>query len=101
MHHVVFVSNNKSVCEKPKLLGHDEVLVRYVYGETTCEICMSLIMAHNDKYNRYDLAFTLPENLPKKPAATYHWPEFQHGAVVASIVWVGLLVLLYLMYTGR
>ena len=46
MKHIHYISDNKTVCEKPSRLGHDFVVVGTQFGPS-CHICSDLLFAHN------------------------------------------------------
>lgn len=97
--HVRFISTNKAVCEKPSTLGYDTVIVDYTAGET-CPQCLGLIMAFNDRIDRYDLTLaTVPphrKHRAEDPLAPFR--GLLHGVVIASSFWITVFVIAFFVW---
>lgn len=95
MNHIHFLSSNFWVCEKPKMLGLDSVVVDY--SDEICKTCMGLIMAWNERQNNYELALSIPSPKredPDRPPALARLMWFLCAVALA----VGLFVLLNYQY---
>lgn len=58
MNHIQFF-NAQNVCERPKLLGKEVIVVDY--SEELCKSCMKLIMDYNARMSNYELALSIPK----------------------------------------
>lgn len=92
MQHITFLSSQKAVCQKPYALGHDFIVVSYEPGES-CTTCFSLVMAYNERINKYELTMTLPDTNrvpyvePIRPMS-----RFAPVVYVTSLFWITFFV---------
>lgn len=59
MNHIRFLNTNYPVCEKPRSLGHDFVVLDY-QDPDTCAMCTSLLFEYNAKSDREELSSAIP-----------------------------------------
>jgi hypothetical protein len=92
MKHILYLSTNKPVCERPWALGADfVVLERGPRNDPSCDICYQLITAHNKKqYERGGLInYPQEHSLSSENPLSLWWKDI----VFISVLWlvVGLL----------
>lgn len=93
--HIVYLSNNQSVCMKPQLLGSDFVIVDYS-GGGACKTCLALVTAHNEREDQYELSLTLP---PANAVIKYE-PELSVSSFLMGLAF-GLLFFLAVALTYK
>ena len=98
MNHVRFISSNHAVCDKPRMLGLDTVVVDY--SDEICKTCMSLIMAYNERIDNYDLALSIPKPGMFQPEDTRVSRQFLAGAL-AGCLYMFIMALAFFMMFGR
>lgn len=87
--HIRYLSTNETVCEKPKKLGYDFVVVDYT-GTKACRTCLRLVVAHNAKVDQYELTLaTVPSE--KKIPPEGKESSFVNGMIFASVCWAIIL----------
>ena len=98
MKHIRYIGNNKPVCEKPDMLGHDFLVMEYgPKNEMSCEPCGQLVTAHNKKqYEMEEMVGVIQRH--EDPLAPAH--GFFAGLALASIFWFTFVVALYLIVGG-
>ena len=89
MMHLLYLSTNGWVCEKPTLLGHDFLVVDYSGGKM-CPHCLRLVVAYNAKVDRYDLTLSLPSE--KRQKEETRESDFVNGLIFATVFWIAVIL---------
>lgn len=54
MNHIKYLEDGKTVCDKPQRLGSGFLVVDQNLDTLSCKPCLQLVVAHNEKNERYE-----------------------------------------------
>lgn len=97
MNHLVYLSTNGWVCEKPDLLGHDFLVVDYS-GERMCRICTQLVVAYNAKIDNYELTLATVPAEKKSLAQEEPALGFLMGVLCTSAFWITFFLGIWFLF---
>lgn len=101
MKHIRYISDNKTICEKPTRLGHDFVVLDTSSDpdEDSCHVCSDLLFAHNLEEYKRESRTTVFHN-PPPPLEDPLAPSrgFLIGLAVSSAFWLVVLVLFWSVF---
>lgn len=93
VNHILFESA-RTVCEYPKVLGRETVIVDY--SEEICKDCMALIFNYNERIDNYELALAIPRKPVKRRPMSNSQAKTRGimiGACAATTFWCWLYLI--------
>lgn len=95
MKHIRYLSDNKTVCEKPARMGYDFVVVDTQDEGANCRVCSDLLFAHNlaeyKREARSQIVFNPPQHLEERELTTIQAALL--GCLISSVMWAVIFVL--------